>query len=459
MSNTQTSPLQMLKNIKKPVYLALAGGIGCMVLALVAELFLLFFSSAPQEPQYVCLTIDISGSMDGNKLGDVKQAANIFIDKRGQDNYLALTVFGSYGNELVPFSQDKDKLHTEINRLQAWGGTNFEDAMRISSNSILAKGNSQRDVKEVSHNNSALLIFTDGENSMGDPRIAIQIANELRKRGVRIYAIATQDCDFLFLKHLTGNRDHVIATDDGRIEQAFEQAEKMISSQLMETSGSSVNPLIGLLRVCLWTFFLCLGIALGLVGMQNAFLEKKMFTVQQSLKLAFWAILAGCVAGGAGQLLFSLVYFESLQNSVVGKIAKESAKTDPDRVVDFVKRQMSNPDWTFDIDGESLRPELISSIILKRLAGDATKSGNHEVQDVVITCPAYFGDLERSRTRQAGELAGLNVVEVLDEPVAAAIYYGVNVPDAKGKNIIVYDLGGGTFDVTVVRIGSDPDKN
>ena len=297
----------MLKNIKKPVYLALAGGIGCMVLALVAELFLLFFSSAPQEPQYVCLTIDISGSMDGNKLGDVKQAANIFIDKRGEDNYLALTVFGSYGNELVPFSQDKDKLHTEINRLQAWGGTNFEDAMRISSNSILAKGNSQRDVKEVSHNNSALLIFTDGENSMGDPRIAIQIANELRKRGVRIYAIATQDCDFLFLEYLTGNRDHVIATDDGRIEQAFEQAEKMISSQLMETSGSSVNPLIGLLRVCLWTFFLCLGIALGLVGMQNAFLEKKMFTVPQSLNLAFWAILAGCVAGGAGQLLFSLV--------------------------------------------------------------------------------------------------------------------------------------------------------
>ena len=77
----------------------------------------------------------------------------------------------------------------------------------------------------------------------------------------------------------------------------------------------------------------------------------------------------------------------------------------------------------------------------------------------MITCPAYFGDLERSRTRQAGELAGLNVVEILDEPVAAAIYYGLNVPDSKGKNIIVYDLGGGTFDVTVVRIGSDPDKN
>ncbi|MDO4587992.1 MAG: Hsp70 family protein [Planctomycetia bacterium] len=155
----------------------------------------------------------------------------------------------------------------------------------------------------------------------------------------------------------------------------------------------------------------------------------------------------------------SVVYFESLENIIVGKIAKESAKTDPDRVVDFVKRQMNNLDWTFEIEGESFRPEVISSFILKRLVGDAEKTGKHEVKDVVITCPAYFGDLERSRTRQAGELAGLNVVEILDEPVAAAIYYGLNDENAKGKNIIVYDLGGGTFDVTVVSIGNDPNRN
>lgn len=154
----------------------------------------------------------------------------------------------------------------------------------------------------------------------------------------------------------------------------------------------------------------------------------------------------------------SVVYFESLENVIVGKIAKESAKADPGRVVDFVKLQMNNKDWTFDLDEKSFRPEEISAYILKRLVNDAEKTGNHSIKDVVITCPAYFGDLERSRTRQAGEIAGLNVIEILDEPVAAAINYGLN-EDSKGKNIIVYDLGGGTFDVTVVSIGDDADKN
>ncbi|MGL6225186.1 MAG: Hsp70 family protein [Thermoguttaceae bacterium] len=154
----------------------------------------------------------------------------------------------------------------------------------------------------------------------------------------------------------------------------------------------------------------------------------------------------------------SVVFFESGDNVIVGKIAKESAKTDPSRVIDFVKRQMSDKDWTFSVGDQSYKPEEISAQILRRLAGDAQKTGEHDVKDVVITCPAYFGDLERERTRQAGMLAGLNVIEILDEPVAAAINYGLN-EDAKGKNVIVYDLGGGTFDVTVVSIGDNPDKN
>ena len=154
----------------------------------------------------------------------------------------------------------------------------------------------------------------------------------------------------------------------------------------------------------------------------------------------------------------SVVFFESEENIVVGKIAKESAKTDPSRVVDFVKRQMSDKDWTFAVDDKSYKPEEVSAFILKRLAGDAEKTGDHKVEDVVITVPAYFGDLERQRTRDAGKLAGLNVIEILDEPVAAAINYGLN-DDAKGKNVIVYDLGGGTFDVTVVKVGDNPEKN
>lgn len=154
----------------------------------------------------------------------------------------------------------------------------------------------------------------------------------------------------------------------------------------------------------------------------------------------------------------SVVFFESEDSIIVGRIAKESAKTDPERVVDFVKRQMNDKNWTFELDGRMYTPEEISAQILKRLVNDAMKSGEHDVRDVVITCPAYFGDLERTRTRQAGQIIGLNVVEILDEPVAAAINYGLN-EDSKGKNVIVYDLGGGTFDVTVVKIGDDPEKN
>ncbi|GHT46542.1 molecular chaperone DnaK [Planctomycetales bacterium] len=153
----------------------------------------------------------------------------------------------------------------------------------------------------------------------------------------------------------------------------------------------------------------------------------------------------------------SVVYFESENNVVVGQRAKGNKNVRPDRVVDFVKRQMSNATWTFDVDGRTETPITISAEILRRLAADASRSGEHNVKDVVITCPAYFGDFERNRTRQAGEIAGLNVIAIISEPVAAAINYGLTA-DTKGQNIIVYDLGGGTFDVTVVRIGEDPDK-
>jgi molecular chaperone DnaK (HSP70) len=158
----------------------------------------------------------------------------------------------------------------------------------------------------------------------------------------------------------------------------------------------------------------------------------------------------------------SVVYFENASNIIVGETAKEAgrqSKDDAARVVDFVKRQMSNKDYSFEAFGKEYSPVEISSMILKRIVNDAKETAGHDVKDVVITYPAYFGELERTRTRQAGELIGLNVIEILDEPVAAALNYGLEKPDIKGHNIIVYDLGGGTFDVTVIRIGNDPNKD
>ena len=97
----------------------------------------------------------------------------------------------------------------------------------------------------------------------------------------------------------------------------------------------------------------------------------------------------------------SVVFFESPTNIIVGRVAKESAKTDPDSVVDFVKRQMGT-DYTFHYQGVDYKPEELSSYIVRRLAEDAKKTGEHEVADVVITCPAYFGEAERNATRLAG---------------------------------------------------------
>ncbi|GHT16444.1 molecular chaperone DnaK [Planctomycetales bacterium] len=158
----------------------------------------------------------------------------------------------------------------------------------------------------------------------------------------------------------------------------------------------------------------------------------------------------------------SVVFFENESNITVGKTAKDAgsqSKEDASRVVDFVKRQMSNTTYKFEAFGKEYGPIEVSSMILKRIVNDAKESGGHDVQNVVITCPAYFGELERTRTRQAGELIGLNVIEILDEPVAAALNYSLEDPNTKGKNVIVYDLGGGTFDVTVISIGNDPNKD
>jgi len=156
----------------------------------------------------------------------------------------------------------------------------------------------------------------------------------------------------------------------------------------------------------------------------------------------------------------SVVYFEEGNiKPAVGKNAKSGAAFSPEsakRVVDFVKRQMHNKDWTFEVDNKTYSPTEISAIILRKVVEDAEDAG-HKVKDVVITVPAYFGNEERERTRQAGSIIGLNVVEILDEPVAAALSFGLE-ENMKGKNVIVYDLGGGTFDVTVVSIGSDPNK-
>jgi molecular chaperone DnaK len=147
----------------------------------------------------------------------------------------------------------------------------------------------------------------------------------------------------------------------------------------------------------------------------------------------------------------SVVYFESPESVVVGRQAKDSAILFPSQIAELVKREMGQ-DVHHTFFGQDHTPESISALILRELARAAQASTGEQVEDVVITVPAYFGVLEREATRKAGQIAGLNVLNVLAEPVAAALDYQA-LNDSRGvRHIFVYDLGGGTFDTTVIRL-------
>lgn len=145
----------------------------------------------------------------------------------------------------------------------------------------------------------------------------------------------------------------------------------------------------------------------------------------------------------------SVVYFESPSNVVVGRTAKEHSDIFPERVVSCIKRSMGSDVWECECDGIIYKPQEISAFILRKLAADAAAAIDGSVEDVVITCPAYFGVNQKGATRQAGELAGLNVRYIIPEPTAAALAYLAE--RRENGTVMVYDLGGGTFDVTLIE--------
>jgi molecular chaperone DnaK (HSP70) len=146
----------------------------------------------------------------------------------------------------------------------------------------------------------------------------------------------------------------------------------------------------------------------------------------------------------------SVVQFQD-GNRIVGDEAKNNAMLNPDNVVEMVKRHMGKADWHFHYEDTEYSAEEVSSYILRKLATDAATQIGQEVKDVVITCPAYFGIPQREAVARAGEIAGLTVRSVINEPTAAAINYGL-LQEEQDQVVLVYDLGGGTFDITVIRI-------
>ena len=152
----------------------------------------------------------------------------------------------------------------------------------------------------------------------------------------------------------------------------------------------------------------------------------------------------------------SVVGFSKTGEVLVGEIAKRQAVTNVERTVQSVKRHMGDSNWNIKIDDKTYNPQQISAFILQKLKKDAEAYLGETVTDAVITVPAYFNDAQRQATKDAGQIAGLNVQRIVNEPTAAALAYGLE----KGKEdelILVFDLGGGTFDVSLLEVGKDDD--
>ena len=146
----------------------------------------------------------------------------------------------------------------------------------------------------------------------------------------------------------------------------------------------------------------------------------------------------------------SVVAFTKDGERLVGQLAKNQAVTNPDKTVISIKRHMGS-DYKVDIDGKKYTPQEISAMILQKLKAEAESYLGEPVTDAVITVPAYFTDSQRQATKDAGQIAGLNVQRIINEPTAAALAYGVDKEE--DQNVVVYDLGGGTFDISVINIG------
>ncbi len=147
----------------------------------------------------------------------------------------------------------------------------------------------------------------------------------------------------------------------------------------------------------------------------------------------------------------SVVAFQKDGERLVGQVAKRQAVSNPDRTVASIKRHMGS-DYKVTIDGKAYTPQEISAMILTKLKKDAESYLGGTVTDAVITCPAYFTDSQRQATKDAGKIAGLNVLRIINEPTAAALSYGLD-KEGKTQKVIIYDLGGGTFDVSIMEIG------
>jgi Ca-activated chloride channel family protein len=355
--------------IPKSVIFAVAAAVGCFVAALIAEpLFIrsapILIPQAPAPPSpFFCFCFDDSGSMNGNKRNAVKQAAKEFVNSRNlEKEKIGIVVFSSQSQVFLPLSHDKSQILSVIDSYSYEGGTYFtgalQDAMdQFQNDSEINQTNHDYTEKSNKINEKILevnnlikegrvkgnpidslpsfsvpkivLFFTDGQNA--DTPQALQKAQELREKGIKIYAVATQDGNKNYLGQMTGDISQVYMTDDANIRNAFKQIEQKINADISKASEDFLDSTrkqnnsnkndgeieiivrntrtFQLIQAMVWSSLLCIGMAVFIITFQNRMLRKSFIDTNKIVTIVIGGTIGGIVAGFIGDEVFQVIPF------------------------------------------------------------------------------------------------------------------------------------------------------
>jgi len=293
--------LGAVRSRRKPLVFALYGAAGCLLGALAGEAVLALLprpqpppqASAP--PQAVCLLIDCSTSMEGSKLGEAKSAAQAFIGRQDPSRTrISVVAFGSGARVASELIGDFASARSSVDRLTSGGGTNMQAGLCVAAQTLSAT-DWQRNI----------LLFTDGMPN--NERDASREAERVRHAGVRLAAIGAGDARLNYLKELTRDDRLVFATQSGRFESAFRQAEEAICAGHLIASTRVGGGWHLLLRTAVWGATIAVGLTLALIVGQNRYLRRRALSLRDGLSGAGAGLVSGLVAGGAAQAFFGMI--------------------------------------------------------------------------------------------------------------------------------------------------------
>jgi len=305
------------QRMAKPARFGFIAALGCVLGAVLGEVFLFATRQPPPPPaiRELCLLIDSSGSMNGPKLQEVKQAAADFVRRQDMSgNTIAIVGFGSRTHLGTTLTTDSNVLQAAIMSLQDGGSTRLDEGLRLGLRQFSASNSQARlSSKTVSATNGranpnpVLLVFTDGLPDANASATAVELAVNARRENTLIVAVATGDADVDYLTELTGDRAKVVRTTEGQYVAAFQKAAEVIrSQQLVEIAGTQTKYSLGysLIRIGGWTSLISLGVGLALILGQNAYMRRPLFHPREIGAGTLGGLSAGLAAGIIGQFLY-----------------------------------------------------------------------------------------------------------------------------------------------------------